>query len=175
MLLRGGEWSRGDFLALLAIVVAIVGVVVAVLTIPGMPKLFHWDSDPSASHGDVPATIRPKVEVHNRRSVHKVRNASSGQVNFGCDQTISVETPVVYFGESPSNIDSRILWVNTDNAKAQNQSVVNVEPSAGHLGGGMKGSGTISGLDSQNILGVKNCPGGGHGELTIHLSWTENE
>jgi len=37
----GGKWSKGDIIALL-------GVIAAVLAIPGMPKLFHWDStDPS--------------------------------------------------------------------------------------------------------------------------------
>jgi len=34
MKLLGGKWSRGDLLALL-------GVIAAVLAIPGMPKLFH--------------------------------------------------------------------------------------------------------------------------------------
>ncbi len=23
-------------------------------------------------------------------------------------------------------------------------------------------------------VGVKNCPGGGHGELTVHVTWTED-
>jgi hypothetical protein len=41
MKLTGGAWSKGDFFAALACVAA-------VLAIPGMPKLFHWDSD---SHG----------------------------------------------------------------------------------------------------------------------------
>lgn len=44
MKLRGGEWSKGDILTLLGLTVAVVGVVAAILTIPGMPKFFHWDS-----------------------------------------------------------------------------------------------------------------------------------
>jgi hypothetical protein len=40
MKLMGGDWSRGDLLALLGVIVAIVEAIVAILTIPGMPKLF---------------------------------------------------------------------------------------------------------------------------------------
>lgn len=42
MKLLGGKWSRGDILAL-------VGLIAAVLAVPGMPKLFHWDSESSTS------------------------------------------------------------------------------------------------------------------------------
>ena len=37
MKVLGGKWSKGDIIALL-------GVIAAILAIPGMPKLFHWDS-----------------------------------------------------------------------------------------------------------------------------------
>lgn len=47
MKLLGGKWSRGDFLALL-------GVIAAVLAVPGMPKLFHWDSEPPSKHVETP-------------------------------------------------------------------------------------------------------------------------
>ena len=43
MKLLGGKWYKGDVFALL-------GVIAAVLAIPGMPKLFHWDSDSSSTH-----------------------------------------------------------------------------------------------------------------------------
>lgn len=36
MKLLGGKWSKGDILAL-------IGVMAAILAIPGMPKLMHWD------------------------------------------------------------------------------------------------------------------------------------
>jgi hypothetical protein len=164
MKLLGGKWSRGDLLALL-------GVIAAVLAIPGMPKLFHWDSDSSSIHVETPAKpLTPAL-----KPVQKARDVSSGQVNFGCDQTLPVETPVILFGKNPRDIKPLPAWANTDNVKAQNQSVVNVEDPTDHHAVGIKAIGTISGRESQSILGVKNCPGGGHGELTLHVSWTEDQ
>ena len=174
MKLRGGEWSRGDFLALLGVIVAVVGVVVAVLTVPGMPKFLHWDSDSSAKDAERPKT-EPTFQAPATRRVQKTRDVTSGQVNFGCDQSLPVETPIVYLGKNPTAIESQPAWANTDNVKTQNQSVVKVEASADHPSGGLKAAGTIAGRDSQNILGVKNCPGGGHGELTLHVTWTEDQ
>ena len=169
MKLLGGKWSRGDVFALL-------GVVAAVLAIPGMPKLFHWDFDSSSTHVETPGTATdPKATDRAPKPAHKVRDVSSGQVNFGCEQSLQVQTPVVSFGKNPRDIESRAIWANTDNVKAQNQSVVNVEDATDHHVSGVKGVGTISGRDSESILGVKNCPGGGHGELTVHASWTEDE
>lgn len=45
MKLLGGEWSRGDAIALVGVVVALVGSVAAILAIPGMPKLLHLDRE----------------------------------------------------------------------------------------------------------------------------------
>jgi hypothetical protein len=169
MKLLGGKWSRGDLLALL-------GVIAAVLAIPGMPKFFHWDSDSSATHIETPGTTKePRLAIPEPKPVQKSRDASSGQVNFGCDQTLPVQTPVISFGKNPRDIKPLPAWANTDNVKAQNQSVVNVEDPGDHRVTGIRAIGTITGQDSQNVLGVKNCPGGGHGELTLHVSWTEDE
>lgn len=45
MKLRGGEqWTRGDVLALIGVVAAIIGGGAAILAIPGMPKIVDWDS-----------------------------------------------------------------------------------------------------------------------------------
>jgi hypothetical protein len=79
--LLGGKWSRGDLLALLAL----LGVIAAVLAIPRMPKLFHWDSDSPSTHVEVPA----KPVTPAPKPVHRVRDVTSGQVNFSCDQTLS--------------------------------------------------------------------------------------
>jgi hypothetical protein len=168
MKLLGGKWSRGDLLALL-------GVIAAVLAIPGMPKLFHWDTDPSTTHTETSTTRDRSSLPVPRKAVQRVRDVSSGQVNFGCDQSVPVETPVVSFGRNPRGVAARPAWANTDNVKSQNQSVANVVDSGGHHLTGVKAVGTIAGRDSQSILGVKNCPGGGHGELTLHVSWTEDE
>jgi hypothetical protein len=44
MKLLGGLWSKGDIFA----AIGLLGVIGTVLTIPGMPKLFHWDEKPAA-------------------------------------------------------------------------------------------------------------------------------
>jgi len=168
MKLLGGKWSRGDILALL-------GVLAAALAIPGMPKLFHWDSESESTHMETPSTTQPGSVPAPHKPVQRVRDVSSGQVNFGCDQSVPVETPVVSFGRNPRDVDTRPAWANTDNVKSQNQSVANVTDPGDHHLTGVKAVGTIAGRDSQSILGVKNCPGGGHGELTLHVTWTEDE
>jgi len=169
MKLLGGQWSKGDLLALL-------GVIAAVLAIPGMPKLLHFDSDSSSKHVETPGTITDvKPATPPAKPVQKSRDVTSGQVNFGCDQSLPVQTPVVSFGKNPRDIDAKPAWANTDNVKTQNQSVVNVEDPADHHLVGVRATGSITGRDSENILGVRNCPGGGHGELTLHVNWTEDE
>jgi hypothetical protein len=95
MKLLGGSWSRGDFFALL-------GVITAILAIPGMPKLLHWNSDLSSKHADTPgATTVPKTVAPAPKAVQKTRKVSSGQVNVGCDHTQKVQTPMVSFGKNP--------------------------------------------------------------------------
>jgi hypothetical protein len=168
MKLLGGKWSKGDILAL-------IGVAAAVLAIPGMPKLFHWDSDKSQQVQASDTTTRENPQAAIARRVPKVRDVSSGQVNFGCDQSLQVETPVVSFGKNPKDIQAHANWINTDNVKDQNQSVVNIEDPVDRHVTGVKAVGPITGRDSEVILGVRNCPGGGHGELTLHVTWTDEE
>lgn len=164
------KWSWAGFLTL-------VGVIAAVLAIPGMPKLVHWDSEPPVKQVGTSGTAESKPLPEPPRRVQKSADVTSGQVNFGCDQTLSpVETPVVSFGKNPRDVVPKPLWANTDNVKTQNQSVVNVDDPSDHHLTGVKAVGSISGRDSQNIIGgIKNCPGGGHGELTLHVTWTEDE
>jgi hypothetical protein len=52
-------------------------------------------------------------------------------------------------------------WQNFDNAKQMSP------PSVQQDGDTVVGTGVIRGLDFQNFGLVKNCPGGGHGELVI--------
>ena len=61
------------------------------------------------------------------KATPKTANVTSGQVNFGCDQTLSVQTPVVPFGKNPRDIVTKPAWTNSDGVKTQNQSVSNVE------------------------------------------------
>ena len=170
MKLRGGDWSKGDVLALLGLLVAVAGVLAAVLAIPGMPKFFHYDSEPEVRKDSPPAVIPTPAP----KPAAKSADVTSGQVNFGCDQTLPVQTPVLSFGKNPRDIAAKPAWANSDNVKSQNQSVSNVEDADHHVIG-VKAVGSITGRDSEYILGVKNCPGGGHGELTLHVTWTQDE
>jgi len=164
MKLMGGDWSKGDILAGLGLIIAAVGVVAAILAIPGMPKIAHWDSEPSVKQSDDLSPGKAIPEPSAAKPVRKAGDVTSGQVNFGCEQTLPVETPAVSFGKNPREINAKPAWANTANVKVQNQSVSNVED-----------VGTITGLDLQNLVVAKNCPGGGHGELTLHVTWTEDQ
>src|SRR5580698_8578329 len=111
-----------------------------------MPKFIHWDSGSSGKDA-VGTTTEPRFRSPASRRAQKTSDVSSGQVNFGCDQSLPVETPVVYLGKNPTNIQSRPAWTNTDNVKTQNQSVVKVEATADQPSGGLKATGTIAGRD----------------------------
>jgi hypothetical protein len=66
--LLGGRWSNGDFLAALGIVVALLGVVAAILAIPGMPRVFHWDTDKLTTSQESfkpPETLDPMRSAEN--------------------------------------------------------------------------------------------------------------
>src|SRR6266851_6114526 len=56
MKLLGGDWSKGDLLALL-------GVLAAILAIPGMPKIFPWGSDIPSANRTVSGTEARPVPV----------------------------------------------------------------------------------------------------------------
>jgi hypothetical protein len=182
-LLGGDQWTRGDAFAFLGILIAVPGCIAAILAIPGMPKVFHWDSEdkpkPQAvSQLSKAGTDASKGQLSTRpipKPVNRIKDVTSGQVNFGCDQTLPVETPTVSFGLNPRNVDAQPAWVAMDNVKGHNQTTTNVFDPVDHHLTGIKGTGTITGLDSQSILGVKNCPGGGHGALTLHVAWTEDQ
>ena len=175
MKLLGGDWSKGDIIAVLGLIIAVIGVVAAILAIPGMPKIAHWDSEPPARQSVDSSSAEVTAAPPAPKPVQKTGDVTSGQVNFGCEQTLSVETPLVSFGKNPRDIDAKPAWANTANVKAQNQSVANVEDPVDHRLVGVKAVGTITGLDLQNLVLAKNCPGGGHGELTLHVKWTEDQ
>jgi hypothetical protein len=171
-----GEKPKKNIGKIIGVVVTGIGLIAAVLAIPGMPKLFHWDSEKppvQTQSNNQPTEDKPRLPAP--KPVQKTRDVSSGQVNFGCEQELGVDTPPVYFGKNPRNIDAKPGWVNTDNVKTQSSpTIINVENPVNHQAG-IKASGTLRGRDKDTILGVKNCPGGGHGELTLHVTWTEDE
>ena len=172
----GENRSQKSIEKIIGVVVTGIGLIAAVLAIPGMPKLFHWDSEePPGQTQSGNQANEPTPHTPAPRSVQKSRDVSSGQVNFGCEEELAVETPAVYFGKNPQNIDAKPGWAHTDNVKTQSSpTVINVENPINHEAG-IKASGTIRGRDKDTILGVKNCPGGGNGELTLHVTWTEDE
>jgi hypothetical protein len=58
------------------------------------------------------------------KAVTRCADVSSGQVNFGCEETQQVKTPEVFFGANARDIQPRPEWVKSDNAKSQNQQVI---------------------------------------------------
>lgn len=103
---------------------------------------------------------------HSANDVVQPFNVVSAQVNVGCENTlpgnISFTAPV-----GAKEINCNAAWVNTSNLKLQSQSCT--------VGGNVvAASGTITGVDYQNLVLARNCPGGGHGALavsgTYHLS-----
>lgn len=120
---------------------------------------------------NIPARTSPGVQT-----VTRTKDVSSGQVNFGCEQTLDpVETPVVEFGPNPSNVDAKAEWASMDNVKSYIATTKDVfDPANQHIRG-VKGSGTIRGLDYQDFKIAKNCSGGGHGTLNLHVSWIEDQ
>jgi hypothetical protein len=75
-------------------------------------------------------------------------------VNFGCEQTQQVKTPEVFFGANARDIQPRSEWVQTDNAKGQDQQVI-YDRNGGNNVRGVLAQGSITGLDKQ----LFNCPG----------------
>jgi hypothetical protein len=107
------------------------------------------------------------------KRVPMAANKSSGYIAVGCEETKPGETPVVQFGRNPQVTVSASGWVNTDNLKGQNQKVEEIRDGNNVLLG-VKATGQINGRDRDTLVfGAKNCPGGGHGELTLHVEWTE--
>ncbi len=91
--------------------------------------------------------------------------ASSSQVNFGCEQTVSARA--LWQAPLTAVISGNVkaAWINTANAKSSSAN-------ASIQDGTVVGSGTITGLDVQAIdipfAGrIANCPGGGHGEIVV--------
>ena len=164
MKMLGGDWSRGDLLALIGVLVAILGIWIAhrdTTTSEQLPGRVHE----SSGGGRDEATPHPATTV-----IPRSADVSSGQVNFGCEETQSVKTPEVFFGANAGDIQPRPEWVQTDNVKGHNQEVIYDKDPANHVKG-VFAQGSITGLDKQLL----NCPGGGHGTLALHVTWTEEQ
>lgn len=169
MKLLGGAWSRADLLALIGVIVAVLGVWIAHRDTmksddrPQAPsqRATVGSGEPAAQ----PATIvKPAIKAVQRSS-----EVSSGQVNFGCEETQQIKTPEVFFGANARDIQPRTDWVQTDHVKSQNQQVIYDKDSEGRIRG-IFAQGALTGVDKQ----LFNCPGGGHGALALHVTWTED-
>jgi hypothetical protein len=161
----GGDWSRGDLLALIGVLVAILGIWIShrdtTTSEQQQPARIHEST--AGARGEV--TPQPATTV-----IPRSADVSSGQVNFGCEETQPVRTPEVFFGANPRDIQPRPEWVQTDNVKGHNQEVIYDKDPANHVKG-VFAQGSITGLDKQLL----NCPGGGHGALALHVTWTEEQ
>ena len=89
-------------------------------------------------------------------------SATGSSVNVGCGQTAS--STVIYGLPNNAQVVSLVAnWINTSNLSNVVATPV-VLPDANAV----QVTGTITGLRPQQILlGISNCPGGGHGTLTI--------
>jgi hypothetical protein len=166
----GGAWSKGDVLALVGVLVAVLGIWVAHRD-TARPEDGEADEihNPSVGSGEsqTKGTGTGRLAT---KAVTRNADVSSGQVNFGCEESQQVKTPEVFFGANARDIQPRTEWVQTDNAKNQNQQVI-YDRNGGTDVRGVLAQGSITGLDKQ----VFNCPGGGHGSLALHVTWTEDQ
>jgi hypothetical protein len=80
--------------------------------------------------------------------------ATSGQYNFGCEQTSNAQ--VMWKIRPDSGIEGLVTskWMNIDNVGAADSSVVVVD-------GAIVGTGKITGRNFERLpFGISNCPGG---------------
>jgi hypothetical protein len=111
-------------------------------------------------------------ESHFKRVAQKA-DATGGYVAVGCEETKPGEAVVHFNGKAPQITASSAAWVNTDNLKGQDQVVTEIRD-ANNVLVGVKATGHINGRDRDTFpFNVKNCPGGGHGTLAVHVEWTE--
>lgn len=99
------------------------------------------------------------VTAENQETTFRI---TSGQQNFGCDETrafnveFAAPTGATLIGQSSA------AFQNADNAKIVGAPAVHQSEQT------VSASGQLRGLDYQNFaFGIRNCPGGGHGELVL--------
>jgi hypothetical protein len=115
------------------------------------------------------------VELYARLTTHVVKRVpksadpSSGYASVGCEQGLDVATPAASFGQNTQDVDAKAVFVNTANLKSQSAHV-DQSNDANNVPTSVLGRGHIDGLDRDFF---KNCPGGGHAELKLHVTWTE--
>ena len=116
-LLGGSVWTRGDAIALVSAILGVLAIVVGVLALPGAPRI--WPPDAVASAASAPSTVA--------RRVPRSQTISSNQVNFGCEETMSVQTPFIDLGRNPRDVVPAAKWEGVDNTKDLKQDVEPVD------------------------------------------------
>jgi hypothetical protein len=93
-------------------------------------------------------------------------SSEAGSINVGCDEWGT--TSVKYTAPDGAVISEyHANWKDLSNIK-----VSNVDVTASPDGKTVTATGKIRGLDVTWPLGIRNCPGGGHGKLVISGSYT---
>lgn len=87
---------------------------------------------------------------------------SSGQVNFGCEEQRPVEVKFTLPENASLAGQLTAAWQNFSNAKTSDAPVAQLDTRT------FIARSVVRGLDYQNFaFGIRNCPGGGHGELVL--------
>lgn len=134
---------------------------------PALPSPTTGPARPSISEkitADlVPAPTGAAKALARAPAEYEVRNfeVSSGQVNIGCEETQSARASFLLPEGAEIVGTLSASWRNTANAKSSSVSTRHAE------GNKVVAEGAIVGLPREHILGVANCPGGGHGELVL--------
>lgn len=109
MKLTGGKWSKGDGIAVLTLVAAI-------LAVPGMPKLFHWDqpvhsqSQQPADMAKAPTTYVGRVTTVSGSAITRAVVLAFADQNVG--QNIRVDSSGQFQIQVPGGTRSLRLVVN---------------------------------------------------------------
>lgn len=131
----------------------------------GYPVSLAKTDDSQLVPGSSPSAGQATTSPATKKRVPRSADVSSGQLNFGCEETKQGKTPEVSFGANPSDIQPHAEWVQMDNVKGQNQQVIYDRDSQNQVKG-ISAEGSITGLDKQ----VFNCPGGARHSVTpCHL------
>lgn len=132
-----------------------------VLRTPTLPATTATLPSATASTASAPVVSTPASASAPPPTIYVSRPilASSGSINVGCGETGSATAT---FTMPPGAIleGASASWANTSNVSAVTQSTT-------QSGANIVATGTIRGLDFQRIIGIPNCPGGGHGALVL--------
>jgi hypothetical protein len=157
---RGVNSSITGLLSLYLTLLLVLSLFVGFLSATVLSISAEKGAAPSVAASVVTTGTLPVSELH-----EVPFQASSGQVNFGCEQDVAASASFALPPGAELVGDLRSDWRNTDNVGAQSSSPPTLQ------GNSVVGTGRIRGRNLERISliigSVANCPGGGHGELVI--------